>query len=59
MVSNRRSRRRGPRKLKVAGRKGEEIPADVIAAHTVEVGQNERIGEKDRIVEKGLGRHQA
>src|SRR6478672_495129 len=44
---------------KVSGGKGEEIPAHPACLDVVEVGENERVGEEDGVVEEGLRRHQA
>jgi hypothetical protein len=44
---------------KVSGGKGEEIPAHPAGLDVVEVGENERVGEEDGVVEEGLRRHQA
>src|SRR6195256_3461500 len=42
----------------IPGREGEQVPPDMVAGHAVEVGQDQRIGEENRVVEEGLRRHQ-
>ena len=48
MVSKNRPRNTGPQK----------IPADMIGADAVEVGQHQSVSEEDRVIEEGLRRHQ-
>jgi len=43
----------------VSGRERQQIPADMIGRDGVEVGEHQRIGEEDRVVEKRLRHHQA
>ena len=57
MVSNSRPRKTGPEEI--SGRERQDVPADLVGADAVEVGQDQRIGEEDRIVEECLRRHQA
>ena len=43
----------------VARRERQDVPADPIRRRLIEVGQDQRIGEEDRVIEKCLRRHQA
>ena len=42
----------------IAGRERQQIPADAIRGDAVEVGQDQRVGEEDRVVKERLGGHQ-
>ena len=42
----------------VAGGEGQDVPADPVRRHLVEVDQDQRVGEEDRVVEERLRRHQ-
>src|SRR5215510_10055098 len=46
----------GPQKI--SNRKRQDVPADMTRCDAVKIGENQRIGEKYRIVEERLRRHQ-
>ena len=43
---------------KIPERERQQVPADLTCADPIEVGEDERVGEEDRIVEEGLRGHQ-
>ena len=43
---------------KVSGGERQQVPTDMIGADAVEIGQHQRVGEEDGVVEEGLCRHQ-
>ena len=56
IVSNRRPSSDRPEH--VAGGERQNIPADLLGRDVVEVGQDQRVGEEDGVVEEGLRGHQ-
>ena len=55
-VSNSLPSRSGPREI--SRRERQNVPADAVGRHAVEIGQDQRVGEEDGIVEECLRRHQ-
>ena len=44
---------------KISRRKRQKVPAHIVGANPIEVGEHQRIGKEDRIIEERLCRHQA
>ena len=42
----------------IAGRERQDVPADLVGRDAEEIGQHQRIGEEDRVVEERLRGHQ-
>ncbi|MNH18561.1 hypothetical protein D3C79_782660 [compost metagenome] len=46
------------RPAEIAQCQGQDVPTDLLGGHLVKIGEHQRIGEEDRVVEKGLRGHQ-